>query len=137
MRDQYYRSGQCYVVVFAITSRRSFDMVDELFEAVYRVKDVDWVPAVLVGNKCDLEDKREVTSSEAEEKAEKYKVPYFESRYGQMKRNCDDNANGLANHWFGSAKTRINVEEFFFECVRQTPRSGVSYKVVVVGDGGA
>jgi hypothetical protein len=40
------RSGQGFLVVYSITNRNSFDMVDDLIQAVCRVKDVDWWPCV-------------------------------------------------------------------------------------------
>jgi GTPase SAR1 family protein len=35
-----------------------------------------------------------------------------------------------------SAKTRKNVEEAFYQLVREIPRTGVEYKIVIVGSGG-
>ena len=51
MRDQYYRAGQGFLVVFAINSRPSFEMARELFDVIHRVKDQDWVPAVRICTK--------------------------------------------------------------------------------------
>ena len=34
---------------------------------------------VLVGNKCDLEQKREVSTAEGEELAKQYGIPFFET----------------------------------------------------------
>lgn len=52
---------------------------------------------VLCGNKCDLEPDRQVTTGEGQELAKSFNCPFFES----------------------SAKTRINVEESFYELVRE------------------
>lgn len=52
---------------------------------------------VLCGNKCDLEADRQVTTGEGQELAKSFGCPFFES----------------------SAKTRINVEESFYELVRE------------------
>ena len=54
MRDQYMRTGQGFILVYAITSRSSFDEIVNFREQILRVKDKDRVPMVLVGNKCDL-----------------------------------------------------------------------------------
>ena len=54
MRDQYMRTGQGFILVYAITSRSSFDEIVTFKDQILRVKDKDRVPMVLVGNKCDL-----------------------------------------------------------------------------------
>ncbi len=58
MRDQYMRTGQGFVLVYSITSRASFDEIDAFREQILRVKDQDYVPVLLAGNKCDLENER-------------------------------------------------------------------------------
>merc|ERR1712232_292683 len=88
MRDQYMRTGQGFLCVFAITSLR---------EQILRVKDEDKVPMVLAGNKCDLEDERQVTTAEGQDLAKSFACPFFET----------------------SAKSRINVEEAFYDLVRE------------------
>ena len=132
MRDQYMRTGQGFMIVYSITSPSSLHEASQIRDQILRVKGVDNVPIVLVGNKvrvpcsvlcaasvaacnakcwccmrsllfftlflqCDLVDKREVTTEEGRALAKSFGVPFFES--------C--------------AKSRINVEEPFFELVRQ------------------
>lgn len=57
----------------------------------------DTVCKVLVGNKCDLEDKRKVSKEEGEELARHYQIPYLET----------------------SAKSNICVEDSFTTMARQ------------------
>jgi len=97
MRDQYMRTGQGFILVYAITSRSSFDEIASFRDQILRVKDKDRVPMVLVGNKCDLEAERQVTTGEGTDLARSFNAPFFES----------------------SAKTRVNVEESFYELVRE------------------
>lgn len=54
MRDQYMRTGQGFVMVYSVTSRSSFDEITSFREQILRVKDKDYVPVLLAGNKCDL-----------------------------------------------------------------------------------
>jgi len=91
------RTGQGFILTYAITSRQSYDEINVFREQIHRVKDADHVPIVLAGNKCDLEDERQVTTQEASELAKQWKVPIYET----------------------SALARINVEEAFFDLVRE------------------
>ena len=54
-----------------------------------RVKNDETIPFLLVGNKCDLNDKRKVPLSECQGRAQQWGVPYVET----------------------SAKTRENVDK--------------------------
>jgi len=101
MRDQYMRGGEGFILTYAITSRNSFEEVAQFREQILRVKEEDKVPMVLVGNKCDLEEERQVSKSEGEELAKSFGCPHFES----------------------SAKARINVDEAFYELVREIRKS--------------
>lgn len=61
MREQYMRTGEGFLLVYSITSRQSFDEITTFQQQILRVKDKDYFPMVVVGNKCDLEGEREVT----------------------------------------------------------------------------
>jgi|SRR3569833_101628 len=61
MREQYMRTGEGFLLVYSITSRQSFEEITTFQQQILRVKDKDYFPMVVVGNKCDLENEREVT----------------------------------------------------------------------------
>eukprot|EP00842_Homolaphlyctis_polyrhiza_P004321 jgi/Hompol1/4890/HPOL_001033-RA len=104
MRDLYMKNGQGFILAYSITSQATFNDLVELREQILRVKDSDKarVPMVLVGNKCDLEDDRVVSKTEGQ---------------------------SLASQWGGctfletSARKKINVDEVFFDLVRQINKS--------------
>nr|KAJ3419616.1 Ras- protein Rap-1b [Polyrhizophydium stewartii] len=102
MRDLYMKNGQGFILAYSITSQATFNDLVELREQILRVKDSDKVPMVLVGNKCDLEDDRVVSKNEGQQ---------------------------LASQWGGctfletSARKKINVDEVFFDLVRQINKS--------------
>lgn len=55
----YYRNAAAAVVVYDITNEASFDVLQEWIKELNRLGPADIVLAI-AGNKCDLEDKREV-----------------------------------------------------------------------------
>ena len=86
----YYKNSVCALVVYDISSRDSFNNVMSWIEDC-KNQSPKTIFMVLVGNKCDLEDKRQVSYEEGKELADKNQLLFFES----------------------SAKDGINVEEIF------------------------
>ncbi|CAG0913997.1 unnamed protein product [Notodromas monacha] len=97
IRDNYFRSGEGFLCVFSITDDDSFAATQEFRDQILRVKNEENIPFLLVGNKCDLDDRRRVPFKVAEERAAEWKVPYVET----------------------SAKTRANVDKVFFDLMRE------------------
>ena len=98
LRDQYMRSGDGYIIVFSITSVTSFLEVTAIKDQLNMLLDVDnntLIPIILVGNKCDLEEYRQVHSLDAQRLAEEWKVKYFET----------------------SAKNKTNINRIFEELI--------------------
>lgn len=96
MRDQYMRTGEGFLCVFAVNNTKSFEDINQYREQIKRVKDADEVPMVLVGNKVDLPT-RTVDTKQAKQVADSYGIPYVET----------------------SAKTRQGVDEAFYTLVRE------------------
>jgi GTPase KRas len=61
MREQYMRTGEGFLLVYSITSRSSFEEISTFQQQILRVKDRDSYPIIVVGNKCDLENERQVS----------------------------------------------------------------------------
>lgn len=97
IRDNYFRSGDGFLCVFSIAEQDSIQAASELREQILRVKNDDHIPFLLVGNKADLIEKREVTQEAAKQQADTWQVPYIET----------------------SAKTRQNVDSVFDELLRE------------------
>jgi len=114
MRDLYYKTGQGFILAYAINSRVSFEEINQMYQQLLRIKDKDYVPMVLVGNKCDLDYDRQISISEGQDLADKFKIPFMET----------------------SAKTRINIEEAVHTLLRLIPRTSNEYKLVILGSGG-
>jgi GTPase KRas len=81
LRDSWMRYGKCYLLIFDITSRSSFEQLSSFQEKLLRIHDVDTtdnLSLVMVGNKADLQDQREVSVEECEQLAACWNVPYVE-----------------------------------------------------------
>lgn len=98
MHDLYMKHAHGFVIVFSITSLTSFHSVRDLYQQILNVKRQSKVPLVLVGNKWDLEQDRQVSQSTALEQAQEWNdATYFEA----------------------SARRRLNVDEIFDDISRQ------------------
>ena len=112
MRDQYMRTGEGFLIVFAVNNAKSFEDITAYREQIKRVKDAEeviikvfnsfvtndnilQVPMVLVGNKCDLPT-RSIDMQQARDAATHYQIPFVET----------------------SAKTRMGVDDAFYTLVR-------------------
>lgn len=96
MRDQYMRTGEGFLLVFAVNEAKSFENVTQYRDQIRRVKDSDEVPMVLVGNKCDLA-QRTVESRAILDASRSLGMPAVET----------------------SAKTRMGVDDAFYTLVRE------------------
>ncbi|KAI0463368.1 hypothetical protein LJB42_003393 [Komagataella kurtzmanii] len=100
MKELYMKTGEGFLLVFAINKRSSLEELKPFYDQIVRVKEgMQSVPMVLVGNKSDVEDsKREVSRDEGEALARQFGCQYIET----------------------SAKTNTNVKEAFYNVVRAT-----------------
>eukprot|EP00055_Hartaetosiga_balthica_P015701 m.94740 g.94740 ORF g.94740 m.94740 type:complete len:947 (+) comp8930_c0_seq3:146-2986(+) len=115
MRDQYTRTSDNFMIVYDITSRSSFEEAKMFPEFIKRIKDTDHVPLVLVGNKADLSQQRQVSAEEGARTALEFGCPFVET----------------------SAKDGINVQEAFYQSVlTQLPPYTRNLKVTIMGGGG-
>ena len=75
----YMKSGQGFVLVYSITNQTSFNDLDELREQIIRIKDTTDIPMILVGNKCDLEDQRNVGHLQGQHKSKLWNCSFLET----------------------------------------------------------
>ena len=74
----YYKGSNGCFIVYDITDKNSFDNVEKWYEEVKKIADKD-ILIILIGNKNDLENEREVTIEMGKKKAENLKCPFFET----------------------------------------------------------
>lgn len=79
LRDSYVEAAQGFVIVYSVTSPSSLIEAEALYELVVRKKGTRDIPIVLVGNKCDLEGERQVSTVQGENLARKIICPFFEA----------------------------------------------------------
>ncbi|KAG0170009.1 Ras- protein Rap-1b [Apophysomyces sp. BC1034] len=105
MRDLYMKNGQGFILVFSITSMVTLTDLHELREQILRVKDADNVPMVIVGNKSDLDDERIVSKEQGMMLSQQWgDKPFYET----------------------SARYKLNVDEVFYDVVRQINKQAPS-----------
>ena len=86
----YYRGADAAFVVFDLSSKSSFKSLNEWIESYYKFSNPDVEKnVILIGNKCDLVDKREVTNEEIEKFIKDNNINYFETSAKEGK-NIDE-----------------------------------------------
>jgi small GTP-binding protein len=100
LRNQHMRGMDGFLLVYSITSRSSFEGMTSFYNQVLLANDDSPAPLVIAGNKADIEHKRQVSPAEGAARAQIWGCPYIET----------------------SAKTRTNIDEAFFEVVREIRR---------------
>ncbi|PWA30271.1 hypothetical protein CCH79_00015778, partial [Gambusia affinis] len=121
MREQYMRSGEGFLLVFALNDRGSFHEVQKFHTQILRVKDRDDFPMVLVGNKADLEQHRVVRRGS----------PSLFGALGEPPSSINPPPSGISRedaqafarenkiyYMEASAKNRYHVDEAFMELVK-------------------
>ena len=83
--NAYYKGSKGVIVVYDICRQKSFESVDKWIDDFKSKADDDAV-IILIGNKSDLNEKREVSKEEAESKAQK-------NKFGFMETSAKDNNN--------------------------------------------
>ena len=97
MMDMWINFGEGFLLVFAINDKISFDLIPKKRERVLKGKHGQDAPMILLGNKVDLANKRQVPAEEAKKMAESWGIQYIET----------------------PAKTNINCNEAFEKLVVQ------------------
>lgn len=106
MRDLYYKDAEGFLLVYSLSARSTFQDVQDMRDAIVRVKDSEKFCSILVANKSDLPPNEWAVSH--------------------------DEGVALAARWPGctymetSAKNDINVAEAYLACMRKiiAERSG-------------
>lgn len=91
----YYRGAMGIMLVYDITNEKSFENIKNWIRNIEENASAD-VEKMLLGNKCELEEKRQVTKEKGEQLAIEYGIKFIET----------------------SAKASIHVQEAFYMLAR-------------------
>jgi len=101
LRSQWIRSGEGFIIIYDTTNLNSVVQAELYYNEILRCKDSDGItnrpPIVLCGNKSDLVESRKVSIQMGKDLAKQFNCKFFET----------------------SAKTRSNIDESFYELVRE------------------
>ena len=89
--DMWISFGEGFLLVFAINDKESFNLIKSKHDRILKGKHGVKCPILLVGNKQDLENERQVLYEEAKDLADSWEISYIET----------------------SAKTNFNCKEAF------------------------
>jgi small GTP-binding protein len=76
--DSYYRGAKGAFVVYDITRKNTFESVDSWISALRSAADKN-LNIIIIGNKSDLEDQRQVETEQGEEKAQNNEAAFMET----------------------------------------------------------
>ncbi|VDQ08034.1 unnamed protein product [Trichobilharzia regenti] len=98
--------AHAFILVYSITNKASFDELQPLYTelALIKMDELPKVPIMLVGNKVDENDNREVSTAHGRALAQKWKCGFMET----------------------SAKSNFNVKEVFQELLKMETRRNMT-----------
>ena len=79
MLDTWINSADGFILVYSIDNKESFESVKMRFERILKLKANQKVSVVIAGNKCDLEEDRQVSREEAENYCKINKIYFLET----------------------------------------------------------
>uniref|UniRef100_A0A8D8VCQ0 GTP-binding protein Di-Ras2 n=1 Tax=Cacopsylla melanoneura TaxID=428564 RepID=A0A8D8VCQ0_9HEMI len=103
--------GHAFILVYSCTSRQSLEELRPIWEVIRETKgganELASIPIMLVGNKCDETENREVSATEGEAEAKSWGCHFMET----------------------SAKTNHNVKELFAELLNLEKNRNISLQL--------
>lgn len=111
--NAYYKGAKGALVVYDITSRSSFDNVDRWISEIKSSADIA-IYLVLVGNKSDLNENREISIEEGKQKSANNGIAFMETS-AKTSENIEEVFNLLTNEIYQVYKENEDFEEMFEE----------------------
>ena len=105
----YYKGAKGALVVYDITRKETFDSVDRWISEVLNSGDKN-MTMLLIGNKCDLDNQRQVTKEQGEEKAKAFKVAFLETSASSGE-NLDVAFETIMKEVYSKCKNELDEED--------------------------
>ena len=117
----YYKGAKGAFIVYDITRKETFDDVDKWRNELISSCNQE-ITVMLIGNKCDLEDQREISKEQGEEKARSMNASFFETS-ALSKVNIDDIFNEIVNNIFQRTKGQKNDDDDDIEIINENEKA--------------
>lgn len=75
----YYSKADCILIVCSINNKDSLDNIQKWVDSIAETIEIKTVNMILIANKCDLEDERQIGLDEVRQKAEELNMDYYET----------------------------------------------------------
>ena len=105
----YYKGAKGALIVYDITRKETFDSVDRWISEVLNSGDKN-MTMLLIGNKCDLDNQRQVTKEQGEEKAKAFKVAFLETSASSGE-NLDVAFETIMKEVYSKCKNELDEED--------------------------
>lgn len=102
---QYYKNAEGVMLIYDVTSQKSFSMIEEWFKSIIENKRKD-AQVILIGNKKDMVN-RVISAEQGESLAKKFEIKYYETS-ALSGENVDQVFEELAENIL---KIKLNTEE--------------------------
>ena len=79
MLDTWINASEGFLLVYSIDNKESFEALKNKYDRIKQLKEGQDYSVVIVGNKCDLEDKREISKEEVENYAKSKNLQFLEA----------------------------------------------------------
>ncbi|KAM9983557.1 hypothetical protein ACTFIY_000269 [Dictyostelium cf. discoideum] len=96
IRNHWIKSCEGFILVYSITSRSSFDQIQSFLDQIKFLKS-EKVPIIMIANKSDLDEERQVTYQEGENFANRFGMSFMEIS-AKYKLNIDEVFNQIAQN---------------------------------------
>ena len=114
--DEIIRTSDSFIIVFSLTNRESFNEIRNYYNLILRIREIEYFPCVIVGNKVDLNQEFVISNEEIQNFINEFNFVYVES----------------------SVKTDFNINNIFIESYRllirdRPPPSQISDNFIYCG----